>query len=286
MKITRKDILVDGHLLNCTVMDPISIDDSVSPAGVCLFTHGQGDYTERYTEVLHPFTERQIRCIAFDLPGHGDSPGRRGHVGNLSLIDAVIAKGLEMAGDLPYGIAGHSMGGLLTLRHLTLALQGHLPKPDYCWVNAALLSPAENMSDAFVKCAKLLSKIYPWLMVKTGTSPDLCRTESPDTPHVRKPGVKKSTHQRISVKWGVEVIKASEFVRDNLLKMESNIPLLYTQGGTDFICPDHLASSFFSKLNFTDKTYKLFPEMRHETFAEPQREDLFSKIGTWLDQRI
>ena len=265
------------------IMDPELLERKTNVQGVCLFTHGQGDYSERYSEVLHPFTERGIRCIIFDLPGHGDSPGKRGHVGDLEFIDKVIEKGLEMAGGLPYGIAGHSMGGLLTLRHLTLSLQGLLPLPQYCWINAALLSPAENKSDLFIKCAKLFSKICPKLMVKTGTSPELCRTEIADT-YVRKPGVKRSSHQHISIKWGVELIKASEFVRDQLPLIKSEIPLLYTQGGTDFICPDHLAESFFTKLNFNNKTYKLFPEMRHETFAEPDRESLFKSIGAWLDK--
>ncbi len=73
---------------------------------VCIFTHGQGDYAERYVEVLHPFTERGIRCILTDLPGHGRSPGKRGHI-RLDQIDDVIHYNLKLAGKLPVGIAGH-----------------------------------------------------------------------------------------------------------------------------------------------------------------------------------
>ena len=281
MKVSTKNIHVDDQILHCSLFDP---EPHKKVEGVCLFTHGQGDYSERYTEVLHPFTKHGIRCILFDLPGHGESPGKRGHVGNLSLIDHIIAKGLEMVGDLPYGIAGHSMGGLLTLRHLTLSLQGALPPPNYCWINSALLSPTENKSRNFIKLATILSKIHPKMRINTGTRPELCRTSSEKPLHETKS--KSPNHQLISVGWGVELIKASQFVSENLPNIKSDIPLLYTQGGSDDICPDHIAEKFIKKLQFSNKTYKLFPEMRHETFAEPDRKSLFSTIDTWLNKQL
>lgn len=281
MIVTKQLITVNGQALNCTIMDPAV---GIEPRAVCLFSHGQGDYSERYTQVLHPFTQRAIRCIAFDLPGHGQSPGKRGHVGNLSLIDAIIKKGIEMAGELPYGIAGHSMGGLLTLRHLILALQENLPLPKFCWVNSVLLSPTQNKPAWFISSAKILAKIYPKFIVKTGATRELCQTpidgnftpRSPDHPG----------HQNISIGWGTELIKTAKFVNENLPLLNSDIPFLFTQGGSDLICPNHLAEQLISKLKLTNKTYKLFPDMRHETFAEPDNALLFSSIDAWLDENL
>mgnify|MGYP000483530772 CR=1 FL=1 len=281
MRVSREDIQIEGHLLSCTLMDP---PENIETRGVCLFTHGQGDYSERYTEVLHPFTERGIRCIAFDLHGHGKSPGKRGHVGNVSFIDSVIAKGISMADGLPYGIAGHSMGGLLTLRHLTLALQGKLPLPEFCWVNSVLLSPTQNKSSLFIASAKMLAKLHPKFTIKTGATPELCQT--PKDGQIKKRGPDYAGHQHISVGWGVELIKTADFVENNLPHMVSDIPFLYTQGGTDLICPDHLAEKFINSLKLTNKTYKLFPHMRHETFAEPESHLLFDTIERWLDKNL
>lgn len=281
MIIRKQDIQVAGHLLHCIQMDP---PDGVEPRAVCLFTHGQGDHSERYTEVLHPFTERGIRCIAFDLHGHGQSPGKRGHVGKVSFIDAVIEKGIEMARDLPYGIAGHSMGGLLTLRHLTLALQGNLPLPKFCWVNSVLLSPTHNKPGWFIRSAKILAKIHPSFMVKTGATPELCQT--PSDGKFQERGPDHPGHQSISIGWGVELIKTADYVEKNLPLMTSGIPFLYTQGGTDLICPDQLAEKFINSLKLTNKTYKLFPNMRHETFAEPDHHLIFDTLDQWLDQNL
>ena len=281
MIVSKENIQVGNHLLSCTLMEP---PEGIPVRGACLFTHGQGDHSERYTQVLHPFTQRGIRCIAFDLHGHGSSPGKRGHVGKTSFIDAVIEKGLNMAGDLPYGIAGHSMGGLLTLRHLTLALQGKLPIPQFCWVNSALLSPTQNKPAWFIASAKILAKFHPRFIVKTGATPELCQT--PIEGNFKEKGPDHPGHQDISIGWGVELIKTAKYIQKNLPPITSNIPFLYTQGGADLICPDQLAEKFFNSLKLTNKTYKLFPSMRHETFAEPNHQLLFDSINTWLDENL
>lgn len=281
MIISKQDIKLEGQVLNCTIMDPSSGMDT---RGVCLFTHGQGDHSGRYNEVLHPFTERGIRCIAFDLRGHGISSGKRGHVGDLNFIDALINKSIEMADDLPYGIAGHSMGGLLSLRHLTLALQGKLPMPAFCWINSALISPVENKTDTFVKFAQLLAKFHPTFTVATGARPELCQT--PIDGQIRQKDTNHPGHRYISIGWGVELIKTAKYVQDHLPTIKSDIPFLYTQGGEDLICPEHIAKKFNSSLQLSNKIYKVFPHMRHETFAEPEQEQLFQIMGDWLDNSL
>jgi len=278
MKVSRENILIDGHLLNCTVINP---SESTKTRAVCLFTHGQGDYSARYTDVLHPFTQQGIRCIAFDLPGHGMSPGRRGHVGDISMIDSIIKKSLNMAENLPYGIAGHSMGGLLTLRHLTLALLGELPMPKFCWINSALLSPTQNKPDWFVTFASFLAKIHPECSVKTGATPELCQTNVDKKFRSDK---KQLGHQYISIGWGLELINSAAWLHKILPTLRSEIPFLYTQGGNDLICPDNIAESFFERLKLSQKRYILYPHMRHETFAEPGCEQLFNDLETWLDE--
>ncbi len=281
MVVTNQMIQVAGHALHCTIMDPASGE---IPRAVCLFFHGQGDYSSRYITVLQPFTRRSIRCIAFDLTGHGHSPGKRGHISNVSLIDAVIREGIAMAGDLPHGIAGHSMGGLLALRHLTLVLQENLPTPRFCWVNSALLSPAYNKPNWYVAIAQFLAQFFPSLMVKTGATPDLCRTPVEGKQVVRDP--QHLGHQCISIGWGSELIKIANFIRKNLPPMSSDIPFLYTQGESDLICPAHLADAFFSNLKLTNKTYQQFPNMRHETFLEPNNALLFNALDEWLDTHL
>ena len=284
MIISEIDFHIEGHQLRRTIFDP---PNGIKTRAACLFTHGQGDNSGRYKDVLHPFTEAGIRCISVDLLGHGMSSGRRGNCGNIKFVDQIIQNNLDLIGALPYGIAGHSMGGLLTLRHLSLALEGKLPKPAFCWVNSPLLNPAQNRSALFVKLALTLAKIAPNVSIKTGASAELCRT--PDDSII---GDSKALslmnsihgHQKISIGWGAELINISRYIYSVLPEHNSDIPFLFSQGDSDLICPHSIAEGFYAQLNFSNKRLEIFTNMRHETFAEPNKEELFKALREWISQ--
>lgn len=256
--------------------------EGMESKAACIFTHGQGDYAERYIDVLHPFTERGIKCIVTDLRGHGRSTGKRGHVGSASFIDKIIHSNLEATEGLPTGIAGHSMGGLLTLRHLALSLAGKLPQPKFCWVNSPLLSPRNGRPDWFIRVANILAAISPSTTIHTGVTPEMCRLEDSSSGRLPKDPLSLG-HQRVSVGWGTELIRIAKFTHDTLSTNQYSAPFLYTQGGADSVCPPEIARSFYRQLDWRNKAYQEFPGMLHETFAEANRHELFSLIGEWLD---
>ena len=147
MRVNAQRVPIQGQLLHRITLNP---EDGVMVKGCAIFYHGQGDYAERYSEVLAPFTENGIRCVVTDLLGHGYSPGRRGHCGDVTLLDAVIHNTLQSFNGLPYGVMGHSMGGLLAARHLVLSGQGKLDPPAWAWLNAPLIRPSQHRSRLFL----------------------------------------------------------------------------------------------------------------------------------------
>ena len=277
MRIDSQFIRIAGKRHHHITLDP---DPGVPVKMVCLFTHGQGDYAERYAEVLQPFTHRGIRCLLTDLRGHGRSPGKRGHL-RLRDIDAVLQHNLELAGQLPVGIAGHSMGGLLTLRHLALSLTGDLPVPEFCWVNGPLLRPANGHPDWFVNVAHKIAKLLPRTTIDTKVTAEQCsRGEEGDD---RVPKLGELGHQRVSLGWGSQLIEISTFVHSTLGSHSYDKPFLLTQGLDDQICPPPFAHQFFQELQWPKKHWIGLEDMRHETFAEPNREILYQSISHWLD---
>ncbi|GAA5494716.1 phospholipase YtpA [Rubritalea halochordaticola] len=270
---------IDGHLMHRIIMHP---NPGTPLRAACIFNHGQGDYGERYLDVLHPFTERGIRCIVTDLLGHGRSPGKRGHTGSIPHMDAVIRSNIEATDSLPYGIAGHSMGGLLTLRHLTLALQDKLQRPEFCWVNAPLLRPGNKHSDTFISFVGKLSQMIPRFTIHTGVTPDMCRHgEDPKGKMPKDPA--QLGHQRVSLGWGIDLLKMEEHVHNYLPNFTDALPFLFTQGGSDEVCPAAFARKFFDQLKLSNRHYHEFADMRHETFAEPNRDRLFQTLAKWID---
>ncbi|MGJ8674135.1 alpha/beta fold hydrolase [Rubritalea sp.] len=270
-------IQIGKETLHRIVMHP---DKDVEAHSACIFTHGQGDYAERYKSVLHPFTDRGIRCIVTDLQGHGRSSGKRGHIASSHFIDSVIESNLKATSGLPTGIAGHSMGGLLTLRHLALSVNNSLPLPEFCWVNAPLLHPRGNRPDWYVRMVTLLASIAPSTTIHTGVTPEMCRLE--DGARLPKDPMSLG-HQRVSIGWGSNLLRIEQFTHKTLKQKSFPNPFLFTQGGADAVCPSNEAENFYEELNFPNKQFHLFPDMRHETFTEASREELFQVIGAWLD---
>jgi len=172
MIIEEEKVNIEGHLLHKFVMRP---DRGVSERAVGLFYHGQGDYAERYQDILTPFTDAGIRCVLTDLPGHGYSPGRRGHAGNKTLLDAIITHSLSELDGLPYGVMGHSMGGLLAARHLVLSGRGELPRVQFAWLNAPLVRPGYGRSRSFLNWVRFLARVFPQLTISTGITSEMCR---------------------------------------------------------------------------------------------------------------
>src|SRR5437763_11955025 len=90
------------------------------PAGVVALVHGLGEHSGRYARVAAALTGAGYAVCAFDLRGHGRSPGRRGDTRfgpALEDIDELLDDAGQRFGDRPQFLYGHSLGGLLVLSH-------------------------------------------------------------------------------------------------------------------------------------------------------------------------
>lgn len=285
MIIESQRVNIKGYLLHRLVLHP---DVDVPVRAAAMFYHGQGDYGERYGDILGDFTRRGVRCFVTELPGHGLSPGRRGHCGDTALLDAVVADSLKAMNGLPYGVMGHSMGGLLATRHLVLAGLGRLPVPVFCWLSSPLMVPSKRRS-AFVRfLIRWLSPIMPSLTVSTGVVPVMCRVKSEDNeggvPEASlSPPKHRLWHNRVSMGWGACLLDYERLVASSLESIPKEVPLLFTQGELDPICPAETAREYFSRLPNEAKDYHEFPEMLHEPFRGEGSERLFAVLEEWLD---
>ena len=121
----------DGiHQLSGTVYLPEG-----EPLGIFHMVHGMVEHKERYDELLGQIAACGWVCLAFDNLGHGASVNDESELGFIAeregwklLCEDVYAFGCEMKrayGDLPFVLAGHSMGSFIV--RLTASLY-----PDLC----------------------------------------------------------------------------------------------------------------------------------------------------------
>lgn len=244
--------------------------------------HGQGDYGQRYQEVAEIFLSENIAFATCDLPGHGLSSGKRGHIPSWQLIKKITELGLTEAKTLvperPIGLGGHSMGGLLAL-----FLLGELEQlPDYSWISSPLLNPTSEQPTWKYLLGRPLSYLLPDLSISTGVTNELCRDDSPEKTAPNR----ELFHSQISLNWGRIISELAETVTTNPQRIPSSLPLLLTQGGSDHVCPLEFCQQFAESLSLPKLQFLLYPEARHEPFADNSRENILRDLKSWLNKQM
>src|ERR1044071_4449243 len=97
---------------------------SAAPRGVVLINHGYAEHCGRYHEVAHVIVNAGWAALAYDVRGHGQSPGQRGYIDRFSIylddFAAMHAAARALVGaPAPLVLLGHSHGGLIVLRALS-----------------------------------------------------------------------------------------------------------------------------------------------------------------------
>lgn len=140
-----------------------------------LILHGYGDHGARYRELAGELRERGISTWLFDYRGHGEAPGRRGHIASfgeyLQDLEAMIARIEEEAG--PPFVLGHSLGGLILT---TALLQGKRTIPGAI-LSAPYFGLALRPSRFKVWSARAVGALLPWLRVKSGITPEMLTSD-------------------------------------------------------------------------------------------------------------
>lgn len=248
--------------------------------GALFFIHGQGDYAERYQEISRVFTDEGYAFLTCDLPGHGLAPGRRGHIPSFSLVERVTAHALQEARTLapaPHqliGLCGHSVGGLLALA----MLQRLEEAPDFSWISSPLLRAEAGQPAWKSSLLRPVSHLCPTLTLSTGVTAEMCRNYLPgETDHDHL-----LFHNRISLSWGRTLIDLGQEVRTQPERIPARTQLYLTQGGLDRVCPPQYWEAFVQNLPQERLHSQLYPEARHEPFADDAKDELLAALGAWL----
>lgn len=122
-----------------------------------LIIHGLGEHIGRYKTLIDNLTKHGISVYAFDLPGHGKSPGKRGHIASFDEIIDYIDRYLDQMEGHRF-ILGHSLGGLLALR----SAQELGEKITGCIASSPAILILQT-APVLQKIALLLDKIWPTL---------------------------------------------------------------------------------------------------------------------------
>ncbi len=246
-----------------------------------VIVHGFSEHMAYYQSMGSVLSEQGIAVHMMDLPGHGMSGGRRGHIDSfqdyLDNLDQLLHGNPFFLKSKVTFLLGHSLGGLISI-HYCLG-RAHRLK------GLILSSPLIGFS--FIDTIKILP-----------LAKYLAKNHR-NQPFPKPVGVKSLS--RNPDQWELyysdpcrgRLISPNLYLEVNAmirrLQHESSsfsLPLLMFVSSRDTVVSPETAQRFFSRVSSEDRSLVVFTEAMHELFQEQESGQILDIITSWITQRI
>ncbi|MCX6047573.1 MAG: lysophospholipase [Chloroflexi bacterium] len=251
--------------------------------GVILLVLGFGEHSGRYNYLIEHLVPQGYIIHAFDLRGHGRSPGARGHINDwqelcddLRAFMATIVRAEATEPSLPHFLFGHSFGGLIALNY---ALQ----YPDNLQgvvVSAPLLAQAK-ISPFLILLSRLLQRVKPDFAVNVKMD---ATTISRDPAEVQRYTKDPLIHSIGTPRTAHQIEKAAFWTLANATRWR--LPLMLYHGNADRLVPITGSRQFYAQVTFPDKHWIEYEGGYHESHNDRDRTTLFGDLSTWLEAHL
>ncbi len=246
---------------------------------VIIMVHGLGEHIRRYEPLAQRFSEQKIGFTGVDLPGHGQSDGKKGHIRDYELIgdmlDILLEESRKTFPGIPQFVYGHSLGGGIVLNYLL--------KREPSVRGSIITSPWLKLSFEPEKyriwLAGFINRIFPSFTMPAGLVPaHISHDTKAVSDYLKDPLV----HGKISVRLFSEAMRAADFVLANAGRLK--VPVLLMHGSDDKICSPEGSRLFKSFTGYAD--LRIWDGGYHELHHEHFKEDVFDDITRWINERL
>jgi alpha-beta hydrolase superfamily lysophospholipase len=276
-------------------MEAWQADEALPPRAVVLIVHGLGEHASRYDHVARQLLDWGFAVRAYDQRGHGESGGVRGGLSSDALLLEDLAEvvddtrsraarlpranGAGEAGPLPLILLGHSLGGLVAGRFVSLKLR----PVDGLVMSSPALDPGLSAIQKLLLAT--LPVIAPNLRVNNGVKPEFI---SHDPLVVRKYQADPLVHAMISARLARFIATAGPATV--AAASTWTIPTLLMYAGADRLVNPAGSRAFAEAAAGNGAaqvvTVRCFDELYHEIFNEVDAAPVFASLKSWLDARF
>ncbi len=252
-----------------------------TPRGVVVLAHGFGEHARRYDHVAQRFGQSGLVVYALDHRGHGRSGGKRVQVRDMAEYteDFHTLVGIAAAEHpkLPRIVVGHSMGGGIVFAY-------GVQYPDE-YTAMVLSGPAVDastgVSPLLVILAKVLGRIAPGVPVEQLATEMISRDPEVVAAYNEDPLV----HQG---KLPAGIAHALIGVGESLPRRAPALtaPLLVVHGEEDALVPVAGSRRLVEHVGSSDVHLKVYPQLYHEVFNEPERDRVLDDVTSWIEVRL
>lgn len=252
------------------------------PRAVLLLQHGFGEYAQRfvdrYSRLIPHLLNAGVSVYAFDMRGHGRSPGRRAVTDLGRAVEEHLAARRRLREyPLPVFVLGHSLGGLVTA--------------------ASVARDQSGLSGVLLSSPFLRKQVPTWkrLLVKVlaAVGPTLLAPEKP----AELSGLSRIPEELEFVEKDPLIYRgrAPMLLAATALKLLEDNPSLYPQwrvptlvlhGTADTYTDPEGSREFFRAITSEDKTLHIVEGGYHELLNDTDRDETLRVVLTWLERRL
>jgi acylglycerol lipase len=256
-------------------------EPDTDPTGVVILCHGYAEHARRYDHVAERFGEAGLLTYALDLRGHGRSGGKRVYLRDISEYtdDFHHLVGIATAAhpELKRVVLGHSMGGGVVFTY------GVEHPDDYAAM--VLSGPAVYAQDAvspvMIVVAKVVGSILPGLPVENLPADAVSRDPKVVAAYEADPLVH---HGKLPAGIAKALISVGETMPQRASALTA--PLLVVHGGQDKLIPVEGSRHLVECVGSADVHLKVYPELYHEVFNEPEQAVVLDDVVSWIEVRM
>jgi alpha-beta hydrolase superfamily lysophospholipase len=251
------------------------------PRGVVVLSHGYAEHARRYDHVAQRFGEAGLLVYALDHRGHGRSGGKRVYVRDISEYtgDFHTLVGIAAAEHpkLNRIVLGHSLGGGVVFAY------GVEHPDDYAAM--VLSGPAvdaqSTVSPLLVLVAMTLGRIAPGLPVENLPADAVSRDPAVVTAYETDPLV---YHGKLPAGVARVLFTVGDTMPQRAAALSA--PLLVVHGEQDKLVPVEGSHKLVDCVGSTDVHLKVYPELYHEVFNEPERAVVLDDVASWIEAHL
>lgn len=250
--------------------------------GVVLIVHGLGEHAWRYDVLALELNSWGFAVRAYDQYGHGESMGQRGALPSddrllQDLAEVVDESRARMHDETPLIVLGHSMGGLVAARFVSLGMR----RLEALVLSSPVLDPGLNIFQKLLLA--VLPPLAPNLRVGNGLNPEFI---SHDAQVVARYKADPLVHDRISARLAAFIAKGGPATI--ACAAQWALPTLLLFAGDDKLVNPAGSRAFSSAAPADVVTTHCFETLYHEIFneAQPDREQVLTHLKAWLDARF
>ena len=249
--------------------------------GVVVLAHGYGEHAARYGHVARRFGAAGLITYALDHRGHGRAGGKRVRVRHMSEFVAdfrsLVAIATAENPGLPRIVLGHSMGGGIVLAYGAQ----YTSEYDLMVLSGPAIAAHTGVSKPKALLGKLVGSVLPDLPIEQIDPDAVSRDPAVVADYKADPLVYRG---KIPAGIGKALLMVSEAMPGLAAKI--TVPLLVVHGGEDRLVSATGSERLVACVASADVELKIYPQLYHEVFNEPERDRVLDDVTDWIVARL